>query len=104
MIEPRKPTFQEVQLLEDYLAVEMGCWHNESDADRANVQGLIEGAGVAVFDKYITDCPGYSGKVMLVVWPGSPNMHEAFTFDNQDKLIRINQDEGFRKEEDQEPF
>jgi len=98
MIEPRKPTFQEVQLLEDYLAVEMGCWHNESDADRANIQGLIEGAAVAVFDDYITDCPGYSGKVIMVIWPGSPDMYEVFIFKGGE-LVRLNQDKGFIKEE-----
>ena len=104
MLTPRKPTNEEVMKLEDYLSIEMGCWHNETDEDRLNIQGLIEGAGIAVFDKYITDCPGYSGKVMLVVWAGSPNMHEAFIFDDQDKLIRLNQDKDFIKEEDEVPF
>jgi hypothetical protein len=99
MIEPRRATLEETQLLEDYLSVEMGCWHNEADADRVNIQGLMEGAAIAVFDNYITDSPGYTGKVIMVVWPGSPNMYEVFTFKGKE-LVRVNQDKGFIKEEE----
>ncbi len=103
MIEPRKATFEETQRLEDYLSVEMGCWGNETDADRANIQGLMENAAIAVFDDYITDSPGYSGKLIMVVWAGSPSMYEVFTF--KDKIqVRVNQDKGFIKEEDEKPF
>lgn len=104
MLEPRKPTFEETQLLEDYLSVEMGCWHNETDADRVNIQGLMEGAAIAVFDNYITDCPGYAGKLIMVTWAGSPSMYEVFTF-RGDQMERINQDKGFIKEEgENKPF
>jgi len=99
MIEPRRATLEETQLLEDYLSIEMGCWHNETDADRVNIQGLMEGAAIAVFNDYITDNPGYKGKVITVVWPGSPNMYEVFIFRN-DKLVRLNQDKGFIKEDE----
>jgi len=38
-------------------------------------------AAIAVWDDYITDGPCYCGKVMVVVWPGSPSFHNVFTFD-----------------------
>ena len=41
---------------------------------------LLQDAAIAVFDNYITDCPGYAGKVMSVVWSGSPTFFDVFTW------------------------
>ncbi len=38
----------------------------------------VRTAAVAVFDHYMTDCPGYAGKVMVVIWSGAPELHELF--------------------------
>ena len=38
----------------------------------------IEGTCIAVFDDYITDGPGFFGKVMIVVWGGSPEYYEMY--------------------------
>jgi hypothetical protein len=35
-------------------------------------------AAIAVFDEYITVGPGYAGKVMTVVWDGSPSFSEVY--------------------------
>lgn len=36
---------------------------------------------IAVFDDYITDCPGYAGKVLYLVWGGYPQACDVFTWD-----------------------
>ena len=99
MLEPRKPNMHELNQLREYLFIEIGCWHNETDEDIANVDGLLERAGIAVFDNYMPDCPGYVGKVVMVVWPGAPEMYEVFIIENED-LVRLNQDKGFIKDEE----
>lgn len=48
--------------------------------DEETVEGWIQGAAIAVFDNYITDGPGYAGKLMVVVWPGSPDEVSAYTW------------------------
>jgi hypothetical protein len=41
-------------------------------------QDALAGARVAVFDHYITDCPGYSGRVALVLYSGGPELVECY--------------------------
>ena len=43
---------------------------------------FVEGAYIAVFDNYMADCPGYAGKLLSVVWSGSPDIHEVYTWEN----------------------
>ena len=50
--------------------------------DRETAEGFIEGAAIAVFDDYITDCPVYAGKVMMVVWPAAPSIHDVFSWEH----------------------
>jgi hypothetical protein len=38
----------------------------------------LDGAAVAIFDDYITDGPGYHGKIAMVVWPGGPDLSDVF--------------------------
>ena len=72
-MQPRKPTEAEKKELIDYL-VEIGQIEPpEPDEDLFN--GSIY---AAVFDNYITDSPGYSGKVMVVVWSGAPEFTETY--------------------------
>ena len=72
----RAPTDDELKLLHDYVAdqyLHPGLYDEE-------IWGFIHSAGIAVIEKYITDCPGYGGRVMVVVWPAGPGTHEVFTF------------------------
>ena len=39
-------------------------------------------AYIAVFDDYQTGCPGYCGKLMSVVWDGSPSTYDVFIWPN----------------------
>lgn len=39
----------------------------------------VEGAYIAVFARYISDCPGFAGKVYSIVWPGGPELFDVVT-------------------------
>ena len=66
---PRQATTEEKQELIDKL-VEMGY-------DREDETQTMDHNYIAVFDHYISDCPGYAGKLMVVVW-GYPEAYDAF--------------------------
>lgn len=75
----RKPTEEEMK---EVLVV---CGHDEDDYD----QRLLDYS--VVFDDYITDGPGYAGKVMLVVWPAYPNMFDCYIWE-QGKIKQLEQE------------
>ena len=45
------------------------------DRDRA----YVEGEHIAVFGRYISDGPGFAGKVFSIVWPGGPELFDVVT-------------------------
>lgn len=67
---PRPPTPDERRQLADHLA-DLGY-------DREDAELTADIAYAAVFDRYVTDCPGYAGKVMCVVWSGMPSAFDVF--------------------------
>jgi hypothetical protein len=73
---PRHPTAQEVAELNQYY----------SELQNERVDDLGDIGYIAVFDHYITDCPGYAGRMMMVVWPGSPSMYEVFTWNAEGQI------------------
>lgn len=40
----------------------------------------VQAFWIAVFDDYVTGCPGYVGKVLYLVWDGSPDFCDVFTW------------------------
>ena len=89
MMKPRLPNNEEISQLTLYVTQQMG---KPEDTDNWEVaSSFMEGSAIAVFDDYITDCPGYVGKVMTVVWPASPDFYEVFTWDKNkpDNLTRM---------------
>ena len=90
---PRQPNDQEKSELAFYVAEQMGGFEANDHMEQA--KGFVENSAVAVFDNYITDCPGYAGKLMSVVWSGSPDFYEVFTWDKDNELAHVNQDAGF---------
>jgi len=72
MKKPREPNHEEKRELYEFIIREAG-----GNADAGLV---VIDACIAVFDNYITDCPGYTGKVMIVVWPGGPDLTETYTW------------------------
>jgi hypothetical protein len=87
---PRIPTKEEkIELVEFILKRD----YKNDENERLNIAGFVEGAAIAVFDNYITSSPGYSGKLMVVVYEGAPEMTETYTWvkgneNNSAKLYR----------------
>lgn len=48
----------------------------------SNIQENVANANIVVFDDYITDGPGYAGRVMLVLWSGSPSFVSSYIWVN----------------------
>ncbi len=77
---PRQPTEDEKQALVAYVANLKYKQPTEDEKKEAELEakGWLENAAVSVFDNYITDSPGYAGKLLLVVWPASPAATETY--------------------------
>ena len=73
----RIPTREEkIELIEFLLRHDFQNDENE----RQNIEGFVENASIAVFDSYTTSSPGYSGKLMVIVYDGAPEMTETYTW------------------------
>ena len=82
---PRPAVAEELEdLLHWQISQKYGCCTTEEEMQ--DERALIEGSWIGVFDNYITDGPGYTGRVMFVVWPGSPNMFDVFTWNREGAL------------------
>lgn len=85
----REPTPEELgQLLNWHLERQYGENHKLTYDEIEDERLSIRNASICVFPNYITDGPGYSGRVMVVVWSGDPTFVEAFVW-YQDKLIKL---------------
>lgn len=69
---PRSPNADELRLLGDWL-IDQGC-------DEFSAQELPACGYIAVFDHYVTGSPGYVGKVLSVIWDGSPSTYDVFVW------------------------
>lgn len=98
---PREANETEKSALTMYVAEQMGGFESNDNVEQA--RGHVDGAAIAVFDNYITDSPGYAGKILVVVWPAAPSFYEVFTF-RDEELIHVNQDLGFNIKEEETPF
>jgi len=82
---PRKPTKEEKNEVVEYL---LANDYKDDKSERENVEGYVENAAIAVFDEYVTGGPGYSGKVMVVVYDGGTNQTETYSWNSLDGKIR----------------
>ena len=82
-LSPRCPNFEERNQLIHSLC--------ETCHDREDAQRFVEDAAIAVFDHYATDGPGYAGKIMSVVWAGSPSMASVYTW-QKGELVEVELD------------
>jgi hypothetical protein len=80
-MKPRKPTEIEIESLVDTLVFKYGF--QPFDDEVRQLRDEVENAAISVFDNYITDGPGYAGKVMTVVWPGSPTFFQCFVEEDE---------------------
>ncbi len=77
---PRKPTEKEKQELVEFL---LSKGYENAENERENIVGYVENAAIAVFDDYITSSPGYSGKLMVVVYDADPNQTETYIWQRE---------------------
>jgi hypothetical protein len=87
-MKPRNPTKEEKIDLVEYL---LKYDYKNDENERLNIAGFVESAAIAVFDTYITSSPGYSGKLMVVVYQGAPEMTETYTWvkDNENNSAKL---------------
>ena len=84
----RMPTLEEKQDLYSYAIFESGPILD--DEELSDLHALIGRTFVAVCDDFMTDGPGISGEVMLVMWPsGEVN---TFTWENGHLLCEDDRD------------
>ena len=76
----RKPTLEEKLEIAEYIS-KKGHFN-----DTAEALGCVNESMVAVCDDYCTDCVGYHGKVMMVVWSGSPTFVSVFCWDRDGQM------------------
>ncbi len=99
MTKPRLPNPEEIdQLAAQILLNTYAAGSMVNAEERTNAKRLVESASVAVFDDYAADSPGYAGKLMSVVWPGGPELYEAYIWRNGE-ITRVDQDEGLQRKE-----
>lgn len=68
--DPRTPTPAERNELRDYISA------TGSDPT------LVDSVFIAVFDHFVTGSPGYAGKIMTVIWDGSPSTYDVYVWTN----------------------
>ena len=69
---PRTPTDDELK--------ELSAWLLKEGYYQSDAESIAHNAFVAVFDHYQTGSPGYVGKVMTVVWDGTPSTFNVFVW------------------------
>lgn len=75
-MQPRKPTEEEKKQLLNYLV-------EHDNFDREDIEITVDSAFIAVFDDYTSGGPGYSGKVMVVVYDGHPSETETYLWQRE---------------------
>lgn len=85
----RKPSKQEKKDLAWYIA-ENDLGGFESNDNLETSKNLIENAYIVVFDDYISDSPGYVGKVIVAVF-GYPEAHSVYGY-REGELIEFNKE------------
>lgn len=82
----RKPTKEELADWKKWFLKENS--HNYYLSLEQNADDYIESYYFGVIDDYISDCPGYAGRLMFVVY-GFPQAFELFEWDSNGKLKRV---------------
>lgn len=82
---PRLPSNKEQDDIAIALAERQGCSLEGFEFDE--LKEVVNASYIAIFDEYITGCPGYVGKVALFVSDGAPSMFECFTWNEEGKAV-----------------
>ena len=76
---PREPTADELDAIVAATAAAQGfdCTQMEWEEH----EQMTRSAHIAVFDNFVSDGPGYCGRVAVIVWPGGPEIISSVTLD-----------------------
>ena len=91
---PRKPSRDEKEALRVCEVNRAG--QMLTDIEYREIQDAVEDAWIAVFDDYMPDCPGRSGKIAVVVF-GFLEAYQVYHFDNLGIACMIEQDPLFKE-------
>lgn len=80
-MEPRKPTEAEKKELLEFVIANKYLKAPTAEERQDEADTIEDNAYIAVFDDYVTCSPGYAGKVMVIVWDGSPSFTQTFTWE-----------------------
>lgn len=87
--QPRKPNEVELRQLAQFIAQQSG-FSDDPIKNEAEAARIVSSAFIAVFDDYCTGGPGWFGKLMVMVWDGSPSQYEVYVWEHG-KLVRQKQ-------------
>ncbi|MBU1864286.1 MAG: hypothetical protein KKH94_11525 [Candidatus Omnitrophica bacterium] len=77
----RKANKEEMEQLIDFMFKKSDGIQTEE-----NIREVVNFSYTAVIENYVTDCVGYAGKVLIVIFPASPTMHRIYTLKNNGEL------------------
>ena len=93
--QPRRPSDKERHELIDFLDIENTYdVRDNADIEDLSIAEYVDTAYIAVFDNFVSTCPGYTGKVMCVIWEPGPECYEVYGWRNA-QLTRMAQDAPF---------
>ncbi len=80
---PRPPCNNELEQLWKWLK-------NEGHVEAYHLQKshLLDTLWITVFDTYITDGPGYAGRLMYLIWGGTPECCDVFVWHGKE-LVHV---------------
>lgn len=79
----REPTVAEKADIAEYLNAECG-----GNTEPEYGTEMVERSWIGVADRYISDGPGYAGKVIAVIYPAGPETHDILYYGKDGKLVR----------------
>ena len=86
---PRKPTPEEKAELAALNAQQNST---ENSSEQSEIwTSIVDYAYIAVFDDYVTGCPGWAGKLMVVIFDGSPCEYQVYLWGLEGKLEQVEQ-------------
>jgi hypothetical protein len=66
-------------------------YDNPTEKSFTEIAEEVDGYTAGVFDDYMSDCPGYAGKVIIIIG-GQPELHQVLGYDEDGNLFQFNQD------------
>ena len=85
----RTPNTEECIQLSEYLVTDKYDIEYITDEDIEDCIDQAQESYSVIIENYISDSPGYRGKILFTVWGGGAEYFEVFTFTSYGKLEKI---------------